>query len=810
MPTANEDYDVVIEQPDGTRHGFNVAREPNKPVFGFDYLPSLSPRQESGDTSYAQVPPNQEISLVFRDAVDGSGHTRTSSNTVHSSAWADNVDTRAANELTLGSSLSAVAQDFSILIDGDFEDNSIDSGWQGRGQTSTLPNTSSGSCNISVSTTSPRNGTYCASITSTGNTSTPGLRDYCVYELHTKWGIGHFTGSKITFGAWLTTAESSSSDNIYMVIIDDTLDENDPAFSEYVSLSIPMSDIQDWTYKSVSHTVSASATKLWVGFFESGSHNNTRTIRMDDARIFGGSVTADNKVVKMLNRGSDSYMVTSGEVWKTNGDLIYCGADEILDAEVFNNTMYVAHTGTTAYSYSTDTETFVVSTIASTGKNAHKFRRSRGTLWKIYNDDVSSSTNPVNGGSWASDGNIGDTSAEVTSLISYADRPYIGRTDGIFQYDRGEDVWVDMTPEYAGLHNTENFKHGTAHQGWFYLSTANGFFRFDGTNFQSLRNLVFPSGLQAFGNRVKGMTTDGEFLYVLQEDELAETSASKSAWLIAIKEDLTKGSGVLAVIPYILGKIAVGNVGGAIVNGSDLFIGGSLEDSKVGTAGAQVPKLFSYTLPTRHFVPAHDTTPSLTTAGEVIFPAWDAGFPDITKVFTKFTIKLLNANSNRTVAVKYLLDGDINTATSSYITLGTANSNGDTTFDFSGQSLANRTGKTISIAYVFATNAATESPLVLTGVLNSVLNKTRLKRFRITLRTQGARGADDDFQTGLATLLKDTYIDTAWPLKLDEDFDNTGTVTQHNVRLENVSERVLIDEDGAETVYDCEFWEVNI
>jgi hypothetical protein len=367
-----------------------------------------------------------------------------------------------------------------------------------------------------------------------------------------------------------------------------------------------------------------------------------------------------------------------------------------------------------------------------------------------------------------------------------------------------------MTPEYAGLYNTDNFKYGTAHQGWFYLSTANGFFRFDGTNFQSLRNLIFPSGLEAFGNRIKSMTTDGEFLYVLQEDELAETSASKSAWLIALREDLTKGSGVLTVIPYVLGKLAVGNIGGAIVNTNDLFIGGHQEDSKVGAAGAQTPRLFSYTLPSRHFVPAHDTTPALTTSGEIIFPAWDAGFPDVTKVFTKFTIKLLNANANRTVAVKYLLDGDINTATSSYITLGTANSNGDTTFDFSGQSLANRTGKTISISYALATNDATESPLVLAGVLKAVLNTTRLKRLSITLRTQGALGADDDFQAGLPALLKDTYIDTAWPLKLDEDFDNSGTVTSHNVRLENVRERVLIDEDGAETVYECEFWEVNI
>jgi hypothetical protein len=810
VPTANEDYDVVIEQPDGTRHGFNVVRTPNVPVFGFDYLPSLSPRQESGNTSYSQVPPNQEISLVLRDAVDGSGNTQTSVNDIRSSAWADNVDSRAAHELTLGSSLSAVAQEFAILPDGDFEDNDIDDNWQQRGVTGGLPNTSGGSATIAAVTTSPRNGTYCARLYLDADNYTPGYRDYCVYELHNKWGIGHFKGSKITFGAWFRTAESSSSNNVYMVIIDDTMGAADPIGSTYASTNITMESIQDWTYKTVSHTVSSSATKLWVGFWESGSHAENMTIFMDDARIFGGQVTTDNKVVKMINRGSDSYMVTSGEVWKTDGDLIYCGAGEILDAEVFMNTMYVAHSGTTPYSYSTDTETWVVSVIPSTGKNAHKFRRSRNVLWKIYNDDVASSINPILGGTWSADGDIGDTSGDVTSLFSYSDRPYIGRTDGIFQYNRADDVWVDMTPEYAGLYNTDNFKYGTAHQGWFYLSTANGFFRFDGTNFQSLRNLIFPSGLEAFGNRIKSMTTDGEFLYVLQEDELAETSASKSAWLIALREDLTKGSGVLTVIPYVLGKLAVGNIGGAIVNTNDLFIGGHQEDSKVGAAGAQTPRLFSYTLPSRHFVPAHDTTPALTTSGEIIFPAWDAGFPDVTKVFTKFTIKLLNANANRTVAVKYLLDGDINTATSSYITLGTANSNGDTTFDFSGQSLANRTGKTISISYALATNDATESPLVLAGVLKAVLNTTRLKRLSITLRTQGALGADDDFQAGLPALLKDTYIDTAWPLKLDEDFDNSGTVTSHNVRLENVRERVLIDEDGAETVYECEFWEVNI
>ena len=160
MPTPNSDYDVVIEQPDGTRSGFMVKREKDKPVFTFDYLPSLSPRQDSGATDYSQVPPDQEVTLVIRDAVDGTGHTTTSFQDIRSAAWADGVDARAVNELSLGSALSETPTNLYILPDGDFEDNSLDSNWDTldgshNDTVSSLPA-------ITVDTGNARNGTYAA------------------------------------------------------------------------------------------------------------------------------------------------------------------------------------------------------------------------------------------------------------------------------------------------------------------------------------------------------------------------------------------------------------------------------------------------------------------------------------------------------------------------------------------------------------------------------------------------------------------------------------------------------------------------
>ncbi len=790
MPTANEDYDIVIESPDATRTGFNIVREKDKPVFTFDYLPSLSPRQDSGATNYGQVPPDQEVTMVIRDGVDGSGHTTTSDNEIRSIAWADGVDTRAKNEVSLGSALSETPTNLYILPDGDFENGSIDVNW--RTLDSSFNDTVGGGPPVSAVTGNARNGTYAAQIITAGS-----ARTY-VYKLSSKWGAGHFLTGKITFGVW--AKRTSGTGTVDLVVWGDN---SGATVGGTVNTS-------SYTYYSVSHTFNSSDTEMFVGFREVASDGSgTGTyIHFDDAHVFGGGIANDG-VVKFVRQGSVMYTVTKGGIWSSTGDFVYCPGGEITDAVEYQGDIFVAHAGALAFSYSSDMVTWTASTIASIGKNATYFGKVRSILFKEYLGIGYSATSPKT--AWTSVGNVGDTGTVATSIIPYNDTPFIGREDGLFQYDRTDDLYHDITPEFQYALDTKNFKVGVAHQGWLYVSTANGLFRYDGTSFQSLRTLLFPSGLDEFGGAIKAMATDSEYVYFLQEDNLAETSASKSAWLIAMHEDLTQGSGVLAVIPYTLGKLAVGVAGAAMVSNGVIHIGGALQDIKIGSAGNLRPHWFQYTLPTRSLVPARDTAPALGTSGDIVFPAWDAGFPDVTKVFTKFTIKGLNMSANKTIAVKFSLDADINTAVSSFVLLGTATSNGDTTFDFSGETLANRSGKTISIAYTLATNDATDSPFALVGVLKALLRTTKLKRFSITLRSQGALGAENDYgQSGLATLLRDTYIDTAWPLKLEEDFANTGTPVSHNVKLENVRERVLVDEDGAETVYECEFWEVNI
>lgn len=84
-----------------------------------------------------------------------------------------------------------------------------------------------------------------------------------------------------------------------------------------------------------------------------------------------------------------------------------------------------------------------ICTIFSKGRNASGDL----ALFKTRANKVAVATSANDSANFGTEITCGDTDRSITNLFSANDLVYVGREDGLFQYDRGTNKFLDLQPE---------------------------------------------------------------------------------------------------------------------------------------------------------------------------------------------------------------------------------------------------------------------------------------------------------------------------------------------------------------------------
>ena len=362
------------------------------------------------------------------------------------------------------------------------------------------------------------------------------------------------------------------------------------------------------------------------------------------------------------------YMGLSGGIYQYNV------ANEVWNAVLLDNTvaftdlssydgaLYAARGASNSYKYSTNGTTWTTSTLVDPGDKATYFERTTNSAGAhalakaILARSVYFSTNPQNGGSWSAAYTVGDSDRDITALYGAFDTLYVGREDGLWEYFRyfadgtAADEFKNLTEHFNKFPNANHFARGLYFKGWLYLSLgATGLVRFrpEGAGaFEELSNLLSPAGSSDFGNKVNAFGTDGNFLYILADKPVSNTSNDKVSWLLALWERDGKPE------VHTLASFASAILGGLYAFNNVLHIA---ERVRHGNLAQDVAAIWRMDLPQKHINPRLDVDISLATSGTIITPYYE--FPEIVRLIG---LKLFSENlsANVSVTVAYQKDNE--------------------------------------------------------------------------------------------------------------------------------------------------------
>lgn len=195
----------------------------------------------------------------------------------------------------------------------------------------------------------------------------------------------------------------------------------------------------------------------------------------------------------------------------------------ITDLKEFNGVMYAARGSSTAYSYSTDGDTWTASTL--TDNKAEKFfvsLNAPGTtnvLWKFKKtNELTSTTDGTNGGTeWSSPAYIGDTSNNITNIFLINDELLIGREDNLFHYDSSGGLHPYMD-DLKIARSSNNFKYVTYWQSASYFSKGTGLGEITNADtFDQMGPLTRIDHINKVGTCV-GLSADTDWIYCAMDE----------------------------------------------------------------------------------------------------------------------------------------------------------------------------------------------------------------------------------------------------------------------------------------------------
>ena len=271
----------------------------------------------------------------------------------------------------------------------------------------------------------------------------------------------------------------------------------------------------------------------------------------------------------------------------------------------------------------------------------------------------------------------------------------------------------------------------------------------------------------------------GPELFVLVDTPTADTSATKETWLMSLLID-TDG-----FHPHTLEKVAIGDIAELAAQDTSLWAFGRLYDSD---AANYMAAIYRWDLPAKNLLPAKDASPSLNTAGKFWLPRVDFGLPTEEKAFVKVAVMLKSSVIDAEHTITLSMKVDDGTERTLHIWDASPSVSEDFQEVFledmtseSGQSALvpadEATGRAVQLILQMATDDGV-SPEVWSVKLESSYQPEDLELHTYFVRvgdhsvTYGAEDEDTKATkiSGLQTLMR-----TAWPIELEEDFDNDNT-----------------------------------
>jgi len=655
---------------------------------------------------------------------------------------------------------------------------------------------------LTAITTSPRSGSYALQSVGSGSSGAQTLF-YQALGNPARWRSREFTVT-----AWIKrTAGSSYGARI----------KAESTGGSTVTAYSGTADTTD-TYVRVTATLTphAACTAITIGI-ESLNSPSGHTFVVDDISItptggvvWVGTAQCAGSLYAACGRAVLQWDETN-DVWNA----VYVHTVEGIvttDIVEFNGNIFAAFSGGYAYVYGTNQD-FVLSNTVDPGDEATYFTVSRELFWKSgpaagdnTNYRMYSSTDPTNGGSaWTGPYILGSSDRSITALYNVGDTIVAAKEDGLYTYRRtyndgtAANLFENVTSEFVGMPSTENFARGAIWQGNLYLGASlQSFFVIEGATFNyiDLSGLFFHPEVDTMGGRPWAMAGDPAQLWLLVNTPTDNETASKTVWLMSLR---SPGSWKLHPIQ----TVEMGDINDLAVNNGYLYGMGRLWD---GTAF--VNSSYRWTLPADNVAPAYASSPVINTTGTFTPPQFGFELPETKKAQLAMTFIVEDTTSNRTIGVKFGLDG----ASPSTTTLGTINSSDRVqTLYFNSITTpeTNAVSHLLQPELTFTTND-TVSPKLHAMALHSAI---RPERFRVW---------ECYVDIGDGLLLNNSYVEPVskasiltklntleiqpYPIAFEHDLDQDGVVTEIRVHILDIGKEPEVG--GGQVREGVEVWKL--
>ena len=571
-------------------------------------------------------------------------------------------------------------------------------------------------------------------------------------------------------------------------------------------------------------TIASGATTVTVEVRLVGLETGAHTFEVDDFYVIptGGVVNNGFAEVSDERYGLFGRVVCQWDETNDVWDAVYVHASATAtDIQEYNTNGYVAFGGgDNEYIYGTGT-TWTVSTIAGDAKYAHFFTVSRQALHKTRFDGGglhayhATSTNPMDGGSWAAEDIVGSTDNLITGLYDFDDTVLIGKEDGLYSflrvYNDGSSaaLWQNVTRQFRMFIDPDNFALGEEVHGRFYTAaTQQNLFRWDGSSpLEDITSLLFAPRLTDFGGKVRAMSFCATQLWLLADTPTTDTTTSKETWLLSLREE--EGEFRL----HTAEKVGIGDINTLAANNDFLWaLGRKYNDG----AADYVAAIYRWDLPDKTIAPAFDASPSLNPSASINMSRMDWGLPSEEKAFISLDLYLKDSvlDTEHSLVVTYKLDDG------SAVTLGTINtSTSDNHHILYFNSVTNPETKAVGKAIELIFTTITDDPVsmeIYAYTLKATYQPKDREVHEYFVKVGDhlplfSGGVDEDAKATKITDLE-TLRDKTWPIELTHNWDKGDTASTMRGHIERGSlRRVPAKEDGTNTeVWFFRFIEVQV
>ena len=714
MAKSSKNAFIVLKDKDGNRAtGIRLLEsEDGQLAYGWDYAPAIAPTVVPADVAYGAYTSDQEITWSQNNWIDGGLSFYYQPEFPNTYALADKVWTSTRNEVSLSGE--------PIPLSFGLKNGSAELGENANGEWTV----SSSAVTLSIETTDPYSGKHHFQMAGAS------ANDYIyqAVENPTRWR------GKIFYAVAKVKATEAGGTMRLDVIEADSSNNVTTTNGSTVTLTTSYQTM----YVVVNALQSDSATITLRVTCASGSE---KTIYVDEIQAFIGNTAPaledmNGNGVRMFALGSDLYATTQRGFYKfvegtLHWELQYGATTNITGAEMYNNRVYIALGGSTAYVYSDEGDTTAWTAATGSGNKAIYFGKTLNrdgdvVLTKTLDENkLHLSSSPTGSAVWGSAVDIGTDDRTITNTHNVNGNFAAGKEDGLYVYsyqqgiiyaDRMSNIYV------AGESSTDtnNFTRGLSYLGWFYtLFSEVGLIRYkQGQEWQEISEIIQSPGLTDVGNKVRAFGTDGRALYVLVED-LTASSITKKSYIYSLKERYDGSWSVHTVASLTISDaidMSVFKPSGS--NNRHIFIN--------GTNASTEPTSYRIQLPDRTDTPRLGTNRNLAASGTLITSYWDGNRPQVPKSFNKITLVSEDLSSTQTVTVAYQIDNnttwtDINSANATF------NSSPSGTIGFNEGVF----GKRIRLRFTLATTSSTASPVIKGFALHMSWRPPRVKRWRI-------------------------------------------------------------------------------